>query len=144
MCVRCGTGRIAWCTDPYRHGESAEPVSPGDPPVVAEAPRPPADASYEAGYRDGESSRTADVLLLFHDACTMDDLLAGFREVTGDPNLRWPEPVADWRDMFAKYARIVEACEGVTLPSRPGFGTPGAEEWTPEEWAAIEAVVSDG
>jgi hypothetical protein len=34
MCVRCGTGRIAWCTDPYRHGESAEPVSPGDPPVV--------------------------------------------------------------------------------------------------------------
>jgi hypothetical protein len=36
MCVRCGTGRIAWCTDPYRHGESAEPVSPGDPPVVTE------------------------------------------------------------------------------------------------------------
>jgi len=34
MCVRCGTGRIAWCTDPYRHGESASPVSPGDPPVV--------------------------------------------------------------------------------------------------------------
>jgi len=33
MCVRCGTGRVAWCTDPYRHGESAEPVSPGDPPV---------------------------------------------------------------------------------------------------------------
>jgi hypothetical protein len=39
MCVRCGTGRIAWCTDPYRHGESAEPVSPGDPPVVAETAR---------------------------------------------------------------------------------------------------------
>lgn len=36
MCVRCGTGAIAWCTDPYRHGESAEPVSPGDPPVVTE------------------------------------------------------------------------------------------------------------
>jgi len=35
MCVRCGTGRVAWCTDPYRHGESAEPVSPGDPPAVA-------------------------------------------------------------------------------------------------------------
>jgi hypothetical protein len=35
MCVRCGTGGIAWCTDPYRHGESAEPVSPGDPPAVA-------------------------------------------------------------------------------------------------------------
>jgi hypothetical protein len=39
MCVRCGTGRIAWCTDPYRHGESAEPVSPGDPPAVAETAR---------------------------------------------------------------------------------------------------------
>lgn len=39
MCVRCGTGRVAWCTDPYRHGESAEPVSPGDPPAVAEATR---------------------------------------------------------------------------------------------------------
>ena len=36
MCVRCGTGRIAWCTDPYCHGESIEPVSPGDPPVVAD------------------------------------------------------------------------------------------------------------
>lgn len=34
MCVRCGTGRIAWCADPYRHGETAEPVSPGDPPAV--------------------------------------------------------------------------------------------------------------
>jgi len=31
MCVRCGTGRVAWCTDPYRHGESAEPVMPGQP-----------------------------------------------------------------------------------------------------------------
>jgi hypothetical protein len=33
MCVRCGTGRIAWCTDPYRHGESTEPVMPGEPPA---------------------------------------------------------------------------------------------------------------
>jgi len=40
MCVRCGTGRIAWCTDPYRHGESAEPVSPGDPPAPGTAPAP--------------------------------------------------------------------------------------------------------
>jgi hypothetical protein len=39
MCVRCGTGRIAWCTDSYRHGESTEPVSPGDPPVVTETAR---------------------------------------------------------------------------------------------------------
>lgn len=36
MCVRCGTGRIAWCTDPYRHGESDEPVAPGQPPIVTE------------------------------------------------------------------------------------------------------------
>lgn len=37
MCVRCGTGRIAWCTDPMRHGESDEPVSPGEPPVSTKA-----------------------------------------------------------------------------------------------------------
>ena len=23
MCVRCGTGKIAWCTDPTRHGDDA-------------------------------------------------------------------------------------------------------------------------
>jgi hypothetical protein len=46
--------------------------------------------SYEAGYRDGESSRTADFLLLFHDADTMDGLLADFRRLTGDPELEWP------------------------------------------------------
>lgn len=40
MCVRCGTGRIAWCTDPYCHGESTEAVSPGDPPVLDTAPAP--------------------------------------------------------------------------------------------------------
>lgn len=38
MCVRCGTGRVAWCTDPMRHGESAEPVSPGEPPVKRSRP----------------------------------------------------------------------------------------------------------
>lgn len=25
MCVRCGTGRIAWCTDPNRHEPPAKP-----------------------------------------------------------------------------------------------------------------------
>jgi hypothetical protein len=35
MCVRCGTGRVARCTDPYRHGESTEPVMPGRPPAPA-------------------------------------------------------------------------------------------------------------
>jgi hypothetical protein len=98
------------------------------------------DASYEAGYRDGESSRTADIFLLFDEASTMDDLLADFRRLTGDPNLAWPEDPVDWRDMFAKYAGIVEACEGVTYLHRPGNATPGAEEWTPEEWAAISAL----
>lgn len=34
MCVRCGTGTIAWCTDTYRHGESATPLQPGDPVAV--------------------------------------------------------------------------------------------------------------
>ena len=35
MCVRCGTGAIAWCTDPMRHGEPAESVRPGEPPVTS-------------------------------------------------------------------------------------------------------------
>ena len=34
MCVRCGTGAIAWCTDLMRHGESAEP-SPGQSMTAA-------------------------------------------------------------------------------------------------------------
>jgi hypothetical protein len=125
VCVRCGTA------------ESAEPVSPGEPPAVTETSRSPADVSYEDGYRDGESSRTADFLLLFHDADTMDGLLADFRRLTGDPELEWP---VDWRAMFAKYAGIVEACEGITYLSPPGTATPGAAEWTPEEWAAISAL----
>lgn len=90
------------------------------------------DVSYEAGYRDGESSRTADVLLLFHDACTMDALLADFREVTGDPNLAWPEDSVDWRDMFARYARSVQGQEGYFLLHE--------FEWTPGEWGAITAL----
>jgi hypothetical protein len=97
-------------------------------------------ASYEAGYRDGESSRTADVLLLFHDADTMDGLLADFREVTGNPDLEWPEDSVDWRAMFLKYAGIVEDCEGVTFLYPPGSGRDYAAAWTPEEWAAITAL----
>lgn len=50
-----------------------------------------------------------------------------------------PAPI-DWRAMFAKYAGIVEACEGITYLSPPGAATPGAEEWTPGEWAAITAL----
>ena len=41
MCVRCGTGRIAWCTSPDRHGDGdydpapvdggvSDPYRPGD------------------------------------------------------------------------------------------------------------------
>jgi hypothetical protein len=90
------------------------------------------DASYGAGYRDGENSRTADVLLLFHDACTMDGLLADFREVTGDPNLAWPEDSVDWRDMFTRYARSVQEQEGYYLLHE--------FEWTPGEWGAITAL----
>lgn len=28
MCVRCGTGRIAWCTDPFRHERDAPEAEP--------------------------------------------------------------------------------------------------------------------
>ena len=28
MCVRCGTGKIAWCTDPDRHGDIKPPPAP--------------------------------------------------------------------------------------------------------------------
>lgn len=31
MCVRCGTGVVAWCTDPMRHGESQVALSPEEP-----------------------------------------------------------------------------------------------------------------
>jgi hypothetical protein len=34
MCVRCGTGRVAWCTDPTRHGE--EPSAAGPSPFLTE------------------------------------------------------------------------------------------------------------
>lgn len=98
------------------------------------------DASYETGYREGENSRTADFLLLFHDAVTMNGLLAGLREVTGDPGIEWPEPAVDWRAMFLKYAGIVEDCEGVTFLYPPGSGRSYAAAWTPEEWAAITAL----
>jgi hypothetical protein len=36
VCVRCGTGRVAWCTDPMRHGDSAVAVAPGEAPVVSQ------------------------------------------------------------------------------------------------------------
>jgi hypothetical protein len=137
MCVRCGTGRIAWCTDPYRHGESAEPVSPGDPPVVTEATRSPVDMpSYEAGYRDGTSSLIADIGYQFTGepgtAQTLGEVLEWLRRLTGDPNLAWPEDPVDWRDMFARYARSVQEQEGYYLLHE--FG------WTPGEWGAITAL----
>ncbi|HMG64213.1 MAG TPA: hypothetical protein VK599_14800 [Streptosporangiaceae bacterium] len=90
------------------------------------------DASYETGYREGESCPTADVSLLFYDACTMDGLLADFRRLTGDPNLAWPEAPVDWRDMFARYTRSVQGQEGYFLLHQ--------FEWTPGEWAAITAL----
>jgi hypothetical protein len=36
MCVRCGTGSVAWCTNPMRHGDSSRAVSPGEPPVTGD------------------------------------------------------------------------------------------------------------
>jgi hypothetical protein len=39
MCVRCGTGRIAWCTDPTRH----EAILPDD-----EDPRPTGNYEVQA------------------------------------------------------------------------------------------------
>ena len=53
------------------------------------APSP--DPSYEAGYRAGETSLEADILVQFDDrADTMDDLLEFFRTITGDSELQWP------------------------------------------------------
>jgi hypothetical protein len=99
------------------------------------------DASYEAGRRDGVSSLTADISVQFWDAAdTMDDLLGFFRRITGHPELDWPEDRVDWRAMFLKYVGIVDACEGVTFLYPPSAATPGAEDWTPGEWAAITAL----
>jgi hypothetical protein len=53
------------------------------------------DASYEAGYRDGENSLIFDISLKFEDgepgaASTMDELLEFFRTITRDRDLQWP------------------------------------------------------
>jgi hypothetical protein len=41
MCVRCGTGRIAWCTDPDRHGDlTAEHTGTTKPSHWPDAPEP--------------------------------------------------------------------------------------------------------
>jgi hypothetical protein len=64
-----------------------------------------ADESYEAGYRDGESSLTADIRVQFDDAAdTMDDLLGFFRRITGDPELTWPQDVEPtwWEQEIAR------------------------------------------
>jgi len=63
----------------------------GTPQTGKRGPVTPMDASYESGYRDGENSRTADFLLGFHEAGTMDDLLAYFRSLTDNPALEWPD-----------------------------------------------------
>ena len=53
------------------------------------------DARYEAGYRDGANSLTADIRHQFDDAAdTMDALLEFFRTITGEPDLAWPERAA--------------------------------------------------
>jgi hypothetical protein len=94
------------------------------------------DASYETGRRDERSSLTFDIAYQFsgepNTAETMDDLLEVFRALTGDPNLAWPDPPVDWRDMFARYARSVQGQEGYYLLHE--------FEWTPGEWAAITAL----
>lgn len=52
-------------------------------------------ADYEAGYRDGENSLTADIRHQFTDAASsMDDLLRFFRTITGDQELEWPSSAA--------------------------------------------------
>ena len=56
MCNRCGTGSIAWCADPYRHGESIEPVEPGEPPVTRDAKVKPTQEEIEAGLYDDSVS----------------------------------------------------------------------------------------
>lgn len=102
------------------------------------------DASYEAGHRDGQSSLTADIRHQFDDAAdTMDDLLGFFRRITGDPELAWPGAAVDWRAMFAKYVGIVGECEGAVFLYPPGSGRSYAEDWTPEEWTAITALLDE-
>lgn len=45
---------------------------------------------YEQGYRDGEHSREADIIIAFTECESMDDLLAQLRGIAGDPTLEWP------------------------------------------------------
>ena len=53
------------------------------------------DASYEAGYREGESSLIADIALRFGDGDGTGELLEFFRVLTGNPELGWPQDAAD-------------------------------------------------
>jgi hypothetical protein len=102
MCVRCGTGRIAWCTDPHRHGESTEAVSPGDPPVLDTAPAP-------GGTREccGLPMSTLDVFgvrlyrcmhrshhpLIFRNLNTGEELTESYSD--GDSGLEWTSHYAE-------------------------------------------------
>jgi hypothetical protein len=46
-----------------------------------------------------------------------------------------PDEPVDWRGMFARYAGVVEGHESITYLEE--------SEWTPEEWAAISALLPD-
>jgi len=77
------------------------------------------DESYETGYREGESSRTADVFLLFTEAETMDELLDGFRAIMGRPDLEWPEPPGP---QVLACAVCLYVSEGVASPADTVIG----------------------
>lgn len=59
---------------------------------------------YETGYREGENSRTADFLLAFSEAETMDGLLERFRTLTGNPELEWPAPAKVYLATSGEYS----------------------------------------
>lgn len=44
-------------------------------------------ADYEQGYRDGESSREADVRIAVAQSASLEELITRLRGITGDPEL---------------------------------------------------------
>lgn len=76
MCVRCGTGRLAWCTDPDRHGDDLDQM-------IAEVRSDPVDrARFEAALaRDRDLPRVSE-----SDAALVDHLARALSAASASEN----------------------------------------------------------
>lgn len=96
MCVRCGTGKIAWCTDPTRHGDDA-----------VEQPCP-----YRQPEHDAPCIGVAE-----HDGEHRDE--HGCTWVTGDAQAAW----CAGYDLARAIGLALDADRAMSHESRVEFGT---------------------